>query len=256
VSTGIGIVHVHSNYSHDGMDPLERLRDFALDRGISFVGMTDHAEDFDPSRFVEYREHCQAVSDASVQVIPGLEYRFAGYPGLHLLALGLDRMIVPRTPEDFCRLTAGTARFTIVAHPILPRYQIPVPVADVIDAIEIWNAAYNTRYLPDTKAIRLYHKLRQRRPEVVATFGLDQHDSRNDRETRVHLLDRSAADPLGELKAGRFTNQGRTLRMDSRATCGPLRLGALSAARWSLDRMNDVHDRAVRLARAAIRGRR
>ena len=255
MATGIGIIHVHSNYSHDGLDPLERVRDFALERGIGFVGMTDHAEDFDPARYEEFRDHCQQLSDDVVRLIPGLEFRFNRYPGLHLLALGLERMTVPRTPEQFCAEVAPLAQFTIVAHPILPKYEIPDRVAETLDAIEVWNAAYNTRYLPDTRAVRLYHHLARRRPALVATAGLDQHDSRNDRETRVVLTDASATQPLLELKAGRFVNHGRTMRFDSRARFGRTRLAALSAARWSLDRVNDVHDRAVRLGRAIVRGR-
>jgi hypothetical protein len=256
VGNGVGIIHVHSNYSHDGLDPLERLKEFALERGIDFVGMTDHAEDFDPRRYDEFREHCLHLSDARVSLIPGLEFRFAGYPGLHLLALGLTRMVVPQTPEDFCSLIQPLAEFTIVAHPILPRYQIPDRVAESLDAIEVWNAAYNTRFLPDTRAVRLYRRLLARRPSLVATAGLDQHDSRNDRETRVLLHDPSAGNPLLELKAGRFTNRGRTMRFDSRANLGPVRLAYLTAARWSLDRVNFVHDRAIRLGRALLRGRR
>ena len=251
---GLGIIHVHSNYSHDGMDPLEGIREFALERGISFVGLTDHAEDFDPSIYDEFRGHCHRLSDDSVQLIPGLEYRFAGFPGLHLLALGLTRMGMPRTPEDFCTMVCPLAQFTIIAHPVLPRYDIPACVADSLDAVEVWNAAYNTRFLPDVKAVRLYHRLAARRPAMVATAGLDQHDRRNDRETRV-LLTADSSQPLLELKAGRFSNFGRTMGFDSRAKVGPVRLAALTAARWSLDRVNAVHDRAVRIGRSLRRGR-
>lgn len=245
--TGVGIIHVHSNYSHDGLDPLERLREFALEREISFIGMTDHAEDFDPARYLEFKEHCQSLSDARLAIIAGLEYRFAGYPGLHLLALGLSRMIDPATPEQFCQLVRDSARFTIAAHPVLPQYQIPPGVADSIDAIEVWNAAYNTRWLPDVDAVRLYQRLARNRPDIVATAGLDQHDSRNDRETRVILFNPGAPDPLAELKAGRFTNRGRTMRFDSHASLGAARLSALSVARWSLDRANRLHETVMRL---------
>jgi hypothetical protein len=242
---GIGIIHVHSNYSHDGLDPLERLREFALERGISFIGMTDHAEDFDSSRYGEFQEHCQSLSDARLAILAGLEYRFAGYPGLHLLALGLARMIEPGTPEEFCRQASVNARFTIVAHPVLPAYQVPESVANSLDAIEVWNAAYNTRWLPDVEAVRLYHRLARSRPDLVATAGLDQHDCRNDRETRVILQNPAASDPLAELKAGRFVNRGRTMRFDSHASLGPVRLAALTAARWSLDRANRLHDSVI-----------
>ena len=191
-----------------------------------------------------------------MRLIAGLEFRFAGYPGLHLLALGLARMLEPRTPEQFCHQAAAEAQFTVMAHPVLARYEIPDVVSESIDAIEVWNASYNTRFLPDVRAIRLFQSLLKHRPQMVATAGLDQHDCRNDRETRVVLSDSSATSPLGELKAGRFINRGKTMTFDSRVSYGSARLAALSAARWSLERANDVHDRALRLIRSRKRVRR
>ena len=247
----IGAIHVHSDYSHDGHDPLVALRDFALERGIGFLGLTDHAEDFDAEVFARFLGECRSRSDDAVRLIPGLEFRFEGHPGLHLLALGLTEWIEPRTPEEFVRLTRGRAGFTIAAHPLLFRYRLPAAVAHGIDAIEIWNAAYNTRYLPDPRAIRLLHEVRRQRPEVVGTAGLDQNDAVNDRQTRV-LLHRPGGDPLAELRAGRFTNLGRTMRVGAAADWGPVRLGMLQGARAVFDRVERMQER---VAKAIKRGR-
>ncbi len=246
---GVGIVHVHTDYSHDGKDSVERLREWAIERGISFIGLTDHAEDLSTAQFEELVARCRAASDQRVTLIPGLEYRFAGYSGLHLLALGLSRRIDPATPEEFSAQAGAVARFTIAAHPGLFRYQLPDSVAQAIDAIEVWNAAYNTRYLPDPAALRLLERVRARRPEVVGTAGLDQHDSRNDRGTRVVLLDPHAADPLAELKAGRFVNHGSTMAFPARKPFGPLGLAGLTALRAGLDLVNFVHERSARALR-------
>ncbi len=246
---GVGIVHVHTDYSHDGKDSVERLRDWAIERGISFIGLTDHAEDLSALQFDELVTRCRAASDERVSLIPGLEYRFAGYPGLHLLALGLSHRIDPATPEEFVAEAGSAARFTIAAHPGLFRYRLPDSVAQAIDAIEVWNAAYNTRYLPDPVAVRLLESVRARRPEVVGTAGLDQHDSRNDRGTRVVLLNPHAADPLAELRAGRFVNRGSTMEFPARNPFGPLGLAALTTLRAGLDLVNFIHERAVRALR-------
>src|SRR5690606_27132580 len=96
-----GIVHVHSEYSHDGRDTLGHLARLSARRGIGFVGLTDHAEDLDAGRFAECLGHCAEASRLGARLIPGLEFRFAGYPGLHLLAFGLARWIEPRTPAEF-----------------------------------------------------------------------------------------------------------------------------------------------------------
>jgi hypothetical protein len=135
---------------------------------------------------------------------------------------------------------------TVLAHPVLARYQIPDVVLDNIDGIEVWTGNYNTRYLPDPRSIRIVQELRRRRPEVVATVGLDQHDSRNDRELRV-VLPAASSDPLVELRAGRFGNVGRTMRLDSGALLSPARLGALSAVRGVYDMVERAQDRAVHM---------
>ncbi len=245
----VGVVHVHTDYSHDGKDSVERLRDFALERGISFIGVTDHAEDLSGAQYEELAARARAASDEDVSIIPGLEYRFEGYSGLHLLALGLSHRIDPATPEEFAAQAGPAARFTIAAHPGLFRYDMPDVVARTIDAIEVWNAAYNTRYLPDPAAVRLLERIRARRPEVVGTAGLDQHDSRNDRGTRVILLDPDARDPLAELKAGRFVNRGGTMEFPARKPFGPLGLAALTGLRAGLDAVNFVHERVARALR-------
>ncbi len=252
-----GVVHVHSDYSHDGLDSLEQLRAFAVRRGIAFVGLTDHAEDFDPPRFRRYLEHCREVSAGGPSLLPGLEFRFASHPGLHLLALGLTEWIEPATPADFLSQARGRAGFTVVAHPLLARYRLPEEVAAGIDAIEVWNAAYNTRWLPDPRAIALLQRVRRTRPDVVGIAGLDQHDASNDRETRVLLDRRDLADPLAALRGGRFENRGRLLRFDARVTWGPWRLAALCGVRRAFDRLERVQDGvARRLCRSNRGGRR
>ena len=247
MTAAYGAIHMHSDYSHDGRDSLETLRESCKARGVSFVGMTDHAEDLLPEEFEEYRAQCAELSEPGFLMIPGLEFRFAGLRGLHLLALGLREWIAPTTPAEFFEQARGTAAMTVLAHPVLARYQIPDVVLEQVDAIEVWNGNYNTRYLPDPKSIRLVHELRRSRPELVATVGLDQHDSRNDRELRV-VLPAASEDPIAELRAGRFSNVGRTMEMDSRALLSPALLTTLSMARGIYDVVERAQDRAMHMA--------
>jgi len=252
MASSLGVVHVHSNYSHDGKDSLASLVEFAAARDIGFVGLTDHAEDFTETRWHAYVGECAAVSTAAVRLVPGLEFRFAGFRGLHLLAFGLTRWIEPATPEEFIALAGSASRFTAVAHPILAGYDIPAGVRAGIDGVEVWNATYNTRYLPDPRAFKLLHEMQRARPRLVGFAGLDQHDARNDRETRVIVHESEAADPLGALKAGHFQNRGRTMRFDGVAGIAGTRLSALWIARWCYDRVERVQDSMVR----ALRSRR
>lgn len=241
----LGIIHVHTAYSHDGRDTLPRLRDSCIARGIGFVGITDHAEDLTPDTFTRLLVECAELSDERCLLIPGLEYRFASYPGLHLLALGLGRWIDPQTPAEFAAQARAAARLIIMAHPRLASYRIPAEVVAAIDAIEVWNPVYDTRWLPDTRAMRLLSELRRDRPDLVGTAGIDQHDLRHDRQTRV-LVRNAAADPLAEIRAGRFTNHGRTMRFDPHPDWPAWRLAMLSGARWALNGVEYVQERAFR----------
>ena len=244
-----GIVHLHSDYSSDGFDTLELLRDVAIRRRIGFVCLTDHAEDLDAPLFRSYQAHCRKLSDDAVRMIPGLEFRFDGYRGLHLLALGLREWVEPDTPEAFLRDAAPKAGFTIMAHPVYPDYQAPDCVLNGIDAIEVWNASYNTRYLPDPRAIAMVRQGRRRRPELLGTAGLDQHDARNDREVRVVLDHGAEDDPLAALRAGRFTNVGRTMRFRPQLEWGPLRMLGLSLVRSAFDAIERTQHHAGRMRR-------
>lgn len=247
----LGIVHVHTDWSHDGRDTLAGLVAACRERGIGFVGLTEHAEDLDAARWPEYVAACAAASGDGVVLIPGLEFRFAGFKGLHLLALGLRRWHEPATPEAFAKEVAPDAAFTIVAHPVLTRHQVPAAVLAAVDAIEVWNAAYNTRWLPDPRAVRLLHHARRRRPEMVGVAGLDQHDSRNDREIRVRLQARSA-DPLGALRAGGFENIGRTMRFGPTVPWSPPRLATMTAVRTAFDLVERTQDRVARRMRGGM----
>jgi hypothetical protein len=246
MADAVGVIHVHSIYSHDSKDSLPALRDFALARDLRFIGLTDHAEDFDESRFAAYRAECASLSDATVTLIPGLEFRFEGYTGLHLLALGLRNWMEPRKPAEF--IQSAQAALTIAAHPVLFKYAAPDEVWAGIDAVEVWNAKYNTRYLPDPRAIRLLHEVRKRRPEIVGTVGLDQHDASNDRRTRV-IVDAAAADPLAEIRAGRFQNRGLRFAFGPSVDWPPYGLPLLEATRFVFDRVERAQERlAKRLA--------
>lgn len=239
----LGVIHVHSNYSADGRDSLEALREFGLSRGLQFIGLTDHAEDLTDEIFDHFVIRCEELSDERLRFYPGLEFRFSGYPGLHLLTLNLRRWIEPRSPEEFVKQARRACELTVLAHPILTRYSVPSIVARSIDAVEVWNARYNTRFLPDVRAIRLYQALRRERPELLAVVGLDQHDSSNDREVRLLVTGAAEASPFELVREGHYVNIGRTMRLTPDVGWGPSRTAAWGAARWMFDRVERVQNR-------------
>ncbi|MEP6690699.1 MAG: PHP domain-containing protein [Gemmatimonadaceae bacterium] len=246
----VGVVHVHSDYSRDCDDSLEQIHAVAAARGISFVALADHAEDFEPELFDEYVAHCARLSNDRVALVPGLEFRFARHVGLHLLALGLSRWMRPATPDAFCSEAVDAATLTVLAHPTLTGYRVPASVTASVGGVEIWNARYNSPLAPDPRAMRMLHDLRVTR-HAVAIAGLDQHEVATDGGIRV-LVDRTASDPIAELAAGRFVNVGRTMRIGSDGAVTRGRLGTVHAARWTIDHLRETRHWVVRAGRRAV----
>src|SRR3990172_6112768 len=82
-----GIIHVHSDFSRDGLCSIADLADFAREAGFQFVGLTDHAEDLSPEDMESLRRECEKHSERSFVMIPGLEFRCSD--DIHILGLGI-----------------------------------------------------------------------------------------------------------------------------------------------------------------------
>lgn len=232
-----GAVHVHSDYSHDGRDSLETLRDAAIAHGLRWIALTDHAEDFDAALFREYLAHCAALSDVGLQFVPGLEYRFPDARGIHVLALGVTTWIEPGSIAPFFEQARTRATMTVLAHPISCAYKPPAVVLEHVDAIEIWNVRYNSDVLPDPRALELFHAAHARRPEMVATLGLDLHDSTKFPRSRIvaAIEPETAGFTLSTIKNGSFSSEGRWLALDAGASLDEGGMRSLRRRRAMLD---------------------
>ena len=249
-ASATGIIHVHTAYSHDGRDSIADLASWARERGIAFVAITDHAEDLDEQRWMSLVDECRMHSGDDLTLFPGLEFRFDGFPGLHLLACGLRRWITPATPVEFIADAEGVCDLTVGAHPGIWRRACPTDVLKALNAVEVWNGGYNTRYLPDPIAMEMVQDLQKMGSGTVATVGPDQHDRRNDKELRI-VVRSAAAQALTAIREGRFKNHGKTMAFGSRLDSMDLTLPLLRVARMSLDLLSKVQDRMVRLLRRA-----
>ncbi len=247
----VGIVHVHTAHSHDGRDAVADLAVWGKSLGLSFIGVTDHAEDFDEEKWLTLVSECAKASDDLIEVIPGLEFRFDGFPGLHLLACGLDRFITPRTPAEFIAQTERHATLTIGAHPVIWRRECPPDVLRSLNAIEIWNGGYNTRYLPDPSAISLVRRLRRDGFSTVATVGPDQHDRRNDKQLRIWMSVHEP-DSLAAIREGRFRGEGTSMSISCTDWSVYQRL-TLRVGRWLLDTVVSAQEQLHRRRQRRVR---
>jgi hypothetical protein len=212
-----GLFHVHSNYSYDGVSSLSELVGFCEDRGYGFIILTEHAEDFNESRMQAYIRECDKYSNEKVLLIPGLEFGFEEYPNFHLLGIGIKTFITARDIVSTIEAIHAQNGLAVVAHPSRNGHFIPENIIDKIDGIEIWNAAYDSRYLPNNKSLGLYQKLKTKKESLIAFSGLDMHSVNNFRELTLSL-NRTFSDSkelMDNLRHGRFINKGKLFGLRS-----------------------------------------
>lgn len=212
-----GLFHVHSNYSYDGVSSLSELVGFCEDRGYGFIILTEHAEDFNGSKMQTYITECERSSTERILLIPGLEFGFDEYPDLHLLGVGIKEYISPQDITAVIEKIQNQKGLAIIAHPSRNNYFIPSKIINKLDGLEIWNVAYDSRYLPNFKALRLYGRLKKENGALIAFSGLDMHAINNFREVTlvVNGIQGSNKDLLNRLRKGQFINKGKMIKFQA-----------------------------------------
>ncbi|AUX09992.1 metal-dependent phosphoesterase (PHP family) [Halalkaliarchaeum desulfuricum] len=132
-------LHVHSDDSYDGHEPIDLILEHAADIGLDAVVVTDH--------------DVMGESIRAAELAP--EYGLVGIPGVevstahgHLLAVGVDQMPPHRKPFDetvaWIRDHGGVA---VVPHPFQrSRHGVRRRYVGDCDAIEVFNAWLFTGY--------------------------------------------------------------------------------------------------------------
>jgi len=214
-----GLFHLHSDYSFDGKLSLEKLKEECVRRKQNFMVVTEHAEDFDAEKLKRYLAQCKSLTDRDFIVVPGLEFRLEGEMEVHVLVIGTETLCRAEAPRDVMEkmLSGECSGLAVLAHPSRNGHYIPKDLEHRIHGIEIWNAAYDSRYLPDYWAIRLFMSLRKLNRNLVGFGGLDLHDRSGFRELKLQMRHpcRKEAELLTHLKAGRFSIRGPYAGIDS-----------------------------------------
>jgi len=232
-----GLFHVHSNHSFDGESSIEELVRFCRENRFAFVCVTDHADRMDDESVRRVVRDCDAHSLGDVKIIPGLEYAFPQDDGVHLLCVGIREPIREKRIASAVVEVRRRGGLAIVAHPSRNGYRIPEEIVSAIDGIEVWNAAYDSRYLPDTGSLALWKSVRERNPRVMAYTGLDMHGLRGYREVFLELQREVSAcetDVIEELRQGRFLGKGRYISVGASTLPPSGKLLALRAGRYFL----------------------
>src|ERR671918_2188878 len=91
-----GMLHVHSTFSYDGHHSLEEIVQYARERNIRFLAMSEHSDGLDQPTFDRYVQECARQTTSDCLVIPGVEFSCEG--DLHILGFGLRRLTGERDP--------------------------------------------------------------------------------------------------------------------------------------------------------------
>jgi hypothetical protein len=157
-------LHVHTNYSKDGMSSVENILKTAAARGLDGIAITDH----DTTAGAMYA--LDVVDDVApgLLVIPGEEVTTRSG---HLIVLGITRDIPGgMSVRDTIKEARKLGGIVVVPHPYnRPRHGMPIPKG--ADAAEVYNSRYilgmhNRRATQKARALGL--------PEVA---GSDAHQA-------------------------------------------------------------------------------
>jgi len=162
-------------------------------------------------------------------MIPGLEFRC--HDDIHILGLGITHNISSGDPTAVAKHIQGLGGVAVLAHPGRNGYQCPRELSGVLHGIEIWNAAYDGRFVPPLANIRLLQEARATNPALLGFGGADLHVFDRPPGVVLHVRGNGSGRVDGEmvlhgLRSGSFSTRGRYLSFDG--TTIPDWLGGVS----------------------------
>ncbi len=166
-------LHVHTNYSHDGEDSVEKIMESAIAKKLDGIAICDHDT---MEGFFAARKYV-AGNDLNLIIIPGIEVTTSKG---HLIVLGVEEEIKEGlSPAETIRIAREKEKeknstvVIIAPHPFHPfRHSIGnlcMHSELEIDAIEI----FNSRYFLGTANEKARRKAARR--NITAVVGSDAH---------------------------------------------------------------------------------
>lgn len=153
-----GLIHVHSNFSYDGVHSLSELEEFGRKKGYHFIALTEHSETLNDETMLRYVAECENVSRAGCLIVPGIEFDCEN--DIHILGLGAERYTSRKDAVEVAQFIKEQNGIAVIAHPKRRNHSVPSALLEVADGIEVWNVAYDGRFVPNTQALRLLEKAR------------------------------------------------------------------------------------------------
>ena len=204
-----GILHCHSTYSYDAKMTLAEIKALFVSQGIQFVCMTEHTDELTKERAMEFVKECEALSDNNFLFIPGFEvpYRVLGEHA-HVLIIGMRSFYEQYAPTiDVLKQWTNEASFVVLAHPVRNAFKVDDGLLAEMHALEVWNQQYEGKRVPRTRSLKLFQKLKEKKPLLVAVGGVDFHRKEHSGAPYVTLSVDTLSESviLEKLKNGAFT---------------------------------------------------
>jgi len=237
-----GLIHVHSNYSYDGQHSIHEIAQLGRERGYSFIGMTEHSDTLDKEKVALYVEECRKVSSPECLIIPGIE--FSCDNNLHLIGLGVRHYTDSKNPLEVSAFIQQEGGVAIIAHPKRYNYHIPSELAAALDGIEVWNACYDGRFVPNDRSLNLLKNFRKRKGSLLAFGGQDLHRITNHSHVQVGVTCEGSGDTaiLTALKKGTFIISNCYFRVTAQSDPGCLKTAHIVTARRTYELAKGMRD--------------
>ncbi len=164
-----GVVHVHSNYSHDGVLPLSELKKQLFSHGVSFCCITEDAKEMTPTTAAAFVDECHQLSDQAFVFIPGFEVL---YQGAQLLLIGTSVFRGAQIDESELLSWREVTPLMFLARGAAVGKDIDDALLALLDGIEVWNQNCDGSWAPDFESLATLRQLQVHKPELRAIGGL------------------------------------------------------------------------------------
>ena len=241
-----GALHVHSSLSHDGTMTISELVDWYKARGYDFIAIGEHSEDLDDRKARLLVEAAAEYSHGQFLVIPGIEFSCNG--GIHIFGMGVTGPINSVDSVAVAREICNRDGVAILAHPRRLDWRFAADLLRAVDAAEIWNVAYDGKYLPLSRALGAFRRMQQANPRLLAVPGHDLHRKRSfyDVGIEMELPELSSDRVLRNLREGAYTIRSRFFRVDSQVRLSWSRAASISFMSWHLNNLRKTRDFLLR----------
>ena len=237
-----GALHIHSSISYDGIMSVEELSFFFKRKKFDFALITEHSENVSKVIMNKLIDECKKLSSSEFLIIPGLE--FSCRDDLHILGLGVSKTSESDDPLEVTHHIHKQGGVAVLAHPTKKEYSLDGAWIEELDGVEIWNSAYDGKFLPQAESIKTFKKLAEQNPHLKPFAGMDLHREKDyyNVALRVKENDLNQAQILKDLKKGNFTVESAFFNVKPGMQISPVSLLFVSAFRKVLNVVRRLRD--------------